>query len=311
MKKEVLFEIKSLYRGDFRINGYRFGSGEKAMCILGSTRGNENQQVYCCSWLVKRLKELETRGCIAPGKEILVIPCANPYSMNTKKRFWGIDNTDINRMFPGYKEGETTQRIAEGIFEAVKDYPFGVQFASYYMRGSFAPHIRMMKTGFEKVALAKQFGLPYVIVREPRPFDTTTLNYNWQIWETDAFSVYTTHTERIDKASAKQAVEAILNFMSKQGLIKYRGYDGYVSRVVDDEHLLAIRAEAAGFFDSRVKAGQEVQQGELLAQIMDPYEGTLKSAVYAPEDGVVLFAHDEAMTYEDTAVFKLIKEEKW
>lgn len=311
MKKEVLFEIKALYRGDFKVNGYRFGSGEKAMCILGSTRGNENQQVYCCSQLVRKLTELEARGCIAPGKEILVIPCANPYSMNTKKRFWGIDNTDINRMFPGYKEGETTQRIAEGIFQAVKDYSFGVQFASYYMRGSFAPHVRMMKTGFEKIDLAKQFGLPYVIVRSPRPFDTTTLNYNWQIWETDAFSIYTTHTEQVDKASAKQAVEAILNFLSKQGIIKYRGYEGLISQVVDDEHLLVVRANAAGFFDSKVKVGQEVQEGELMAQIMDPYEGTMRCAVYAPADGTVIFAHDEAMTYESTAVFKMVKEEKF
>ena len=39
-----------------------------------------------------------------------------------KKRFWSIDNTDINRMFPGYDKGETTQRIAAGIFEKIKDY---------------------------------------------------------------------------------------------------------------------------------------------------------------------------------------------
>ena len=57
-----------------------------------------------------------------PGYEILVIPSANPYSMNIEKRFWPIDNTDINRMFPGYVKGETTQRIAGGIFEKIQDY---------------------------------------------------------------------------------------------------------------------------------------------------------------------------------------------
>ena len=31
------------------------------------------------------------------------------------------------------------------------------------------------------------FGLPYAFIRTPRPYDTTTLNYNWQIWETKAF----------------------------------------------------------------------------------------------------------------------------
>jgi hypothetical protein len=33
-------------------------------------------------------------------------------------------------MFPGYDAGETTQRIAAGVFEKIKDYEYGIQFAS-------------------------------------------------------------------------------------------------------------------------------------------------------------------------------------
>ena len=310
MEKVTLYEIKALYRDNFRVTGYRFGSGEKAVCILGSTRGNETQQVYCCSQLVKRLKALEEKGRIAEGKEILVIPCANPHSMNIKKRFWDIDNTDINRMFPGYDAGETTQRIAAGIFEAVKDYSFGIQFTSFYMKGTFMPHVRMMQTGYENIDLARQFGLPYVVVRKPRPFDTATLNYNWQIWETDAFSVYTTNTERIDKVSARQAVEAILNFMSRQGVIRYPGYEGYLSRVVDDSQLATVRAQAAGFFECKVSVGDQVEKGELLAQILDPFDGSLRSNILSPVDGTILFAQDEAMTYDSTALFKIVLQEE-
>ena len=78
MKKEVLYEIKAIYRDDFRVTGYTFGEGEKALCIVGSMRGNENQQLYCCSRLVARLRQLEEEGRLIPGKQILVIPCANP-----------------------------------------------------------------------------------------------------------------------------------------------------------------------------------------------------------------------------------------
>ena len=128
-------------------------------------RGNEYQQLYICSQLVKRLGEMEEQGRLTPGKQIMVIPCVNPYSMNVQKRFWSIDNTDINRMFPGYSLGETTQRIAAGVFEAVQDFPLGVQFSSFYMPGAFVPHVRMMKTGYEDPELACQFGLPYVILQ--------------------------------------------------------------------------------------------------------------------------------------------------
>ena len=50
-------------------------------------------------------------------------------------------------MFPGYDQGETTQRIAAGVFDIVKEYTYGVQLASFYMPGAFVPHGRMMKTG--------------------------------------------------------------------------------------------------------------------------------------------------------------------
>lgn len=310
MEQKIIFEIKALYRDDFRITGFTFGKGEPSVCIIGSMRGNENQQLYACASLVKKLSELEKKGRILPGKQILVIPCANPYSMNIKKRFWSIDNTDINRMFPGYSEGETTQRIAAGIFETIKDYPFGIQFASFYMPGAFVPHVRMMKTGFENVDLARQFGLPYVVLHKPRPFDTTTLNYNWQIWETNAFSIYTTNTSRVDHESAHQAVEAILNFMSKQKIIRYNGHNGYISRVIESEDFLSVRASAAGFFEAAVKPGEIVEKGQLLAKILDPYLGSVRNSLYAPANGTIAFVHDEPMTYENTAVLKIIKEDE-
>ena len=119
MRQSVIYEIPSLYRENFRIHGYTFGQGEKALCVVGSLRGNEYQQIYTCSQLVKALKRAEQRGELCPGKEILVLPSLNPYSMNVGKRFWPTDNTDINRMFPGYDQGETTQRIADGVFRQI------------------------------------------------------------------------------------------------------------------------------------------------------------------------------------------------
>ena len=63
-----------------------------------------------------------------------MIPAANAFSMNIHKRFWPVDNTNVNRMFPGYDKGETTQRIAADIFEAVSSYDYGIQLASFYLR---------------------------------------------------------------------------------------------------------------------------------------------------------------------------------
>lgn len=306
MKKKVIYKIDSLYRDDFRVTGYEFGKGKKSVCIVGSIRGNEIQQLYTCSQLVKRLKKLEEEGKIAPGKKILVIPAVNPYSLNIKKRFWPTDNTDINRMFPGYDLGETTQRIAAGVFEVIKDYTYGMQFASFYMPGKFMPHVRMMKTGFEDVELAKMFGMPYVVLRKVRPYETTTLNYNWQLWDTKAFSIYTTSTNNVDKVSANTAIRCILNFMSKEKIIQYQGHDGYISTVLDDTELVPVRTTVAGIFESMVNVGEEVSEGQLLGRLTDPYEGEVIEELKSPVHGIVFFEHADPLTYVDTAVFKLV-----
>ncbi len=307
MNKRIIYELKGIYRDTFRVTGYEFGAGEKSVCIVGSSRGNEVQQIYCCSQLVKKMKQLEDEGRILEGHKVLIIPSINPYSMNIQKRFWSTDNTDINRMFPGYDMGETTQRIADGVFREISEYRFGIQFTSFYMPGDFVPHVRLMDEGFSDPETAKQFGLPYVIIRKVRPYDTATLNYNWQVWNTQAFSLYTSTTSRLDQSSAGQAVLAVMNFLSGQGMLKYSIPDKLHSKIVHDEDMILIKTAKSGIFEPMVKAGEEVRTGQPLANILNPYEGDILETLYAPFDRVVFFVHNEPLTYANTAVIKLIE----
>lgn len=131
MREEVIFRMESAYREDFEVKSYHFGGPEKTMCIIGNMRGNEIQQLYIAGQMVRTLKRFEEEGRFIRRHGVTVIPCANPYSVNVGKRFWAMDNSDINRMYPGYNKGETTQRIAAGIFEKIQGYRFGVQFSSF------------------------------------------------------------------------------------------------------------------------------------------------------------------------------------
>ncbi len=45
MNKRVLYKLEGVYRDAFRITGFEFGEGEKSVCIGGSLRGNEVQQI--------------------------------------------------------------------------------------------------------------------------------------------------------------------------------------------------------------------------------------------------------------------------
>lgn len=297
----------SPYREEMKISGYRFGQGRKSVCVVGSIRGNEVQQLYVCSQLIKKLKQLEESGQITPEHEILVIPSVNHNAMNIGKRFWSVDNTDINRMFPGYDLGETTQRIAAGVFNEVKDYEYGIQFASFYMPGDFIPHVRMMDTGRQNASLAGLFGLPYVVIRKPKPIDTTTLNYNWQIWDTNAFSIYTHETDFMHERSARQAVSAVLRFLTRMGVLKYNCHNGFISSTIGEEELVPVKSNAGGIYRRLCYPGDEVSMGTPVAEVLHPYEGHVISTILAPTEGVVFFTHKKPLVTESEIVCKIIR----
>ncbi len=307
MTKEIIFSFSYPYRDDFNIYGYRFGKGEKACCVIGAIRGNEIQQLYVCSRVVRALTELEKQGKIYAGKEIFVIPSLNPHSMNIGKRFWTEDNRDINRCFPGNLFGDTTHRIAATILKKVSAYQYGVQFTSFYIPGDFIPHVRMMETGKESASLAGLFGLPYIHLREPSGFDLTTLNYNWQMNGTSAFSVYTNETENIDENSAQLAVTAVLRFMMRMGIIKYQCHSGYIATTVRDDMLIPVKTKESGFYRRLRQPGDEVSQGEILAEILHPYENNVIDEIVSPACGTVFFAHKSPLVMENTVVYNIIK----
>ncbi len=308
MKREILYTMRSPYRDDFNIYGYRFGEGRKSLAVVGAIRGDEIEQQFTCASLIECLTEMEESGALLPGYEILVIPSVNPFSMNIGKRFWSMDNTDVNRMFPGYDKGETTQRIAAALFENVKDYENGVQLASYYIPGEFIPHVRMLNTGYQPEHEATYFGLPYVYVKDVMPYDTTLLNYNWQIWETKAFSVYTGHTDRLTYDSVTTGLEALQRFMINIGVLNSSVRPGFSSEVITDANFVTLKTKNSGVIRKYKRAKESVKRGELMAEVFDPYDASVKEQIIAPVNGVIFFTVESPLVVEGARAFQIIEE---
>lgn len=312
MIKEIIYELKSPYRDTMRITAYRFGDldnpdCEKTMAIVGATRGNEAQQMYNCSQLIAYFKTAEAQGKIEKGKSIVVIPTINNFSINIEKRFWAMDNTDINRMFPGYDKGETTQRIAYAVFEYVKGYEFGVHFTSFYIPGRFIPHVRMMRTGYENIEMARDFGLPYVVVRNSRPYDTTTLNYNWQIFGTNAFSLYMGKTARINEEAGVLSVRTVERFLIRQGVLLGEADEGESSILIQSRNMASVRAGKAGVLHKCAHVGDMVISGTVLGYILDPYEGDIIQTITSPSEGKVFYTAYGPFVYEGSRLFRIVK----
>ena len=317
MRRTTLFTLNTPYRESLAIDGFEFGNldGEPCCAIVGSMRGNEVEQTFVCAELVHRLEDLESRGLTDPAKRVLVVPSVNPFSMNIQKRFWPVDNTDINRMFPGYDEGETTQRIADGLFQAVSGYDFGVQLCSYYLQGDFQPHVRVTRTGVisdESLELADDFGFSYVVSKEPGSFDTTTLNYNWQVWDTHAFSVYVRDMGSLSLDAATEVEDCILRFLGARGAVRFEMPGAYRSTHIREASLVDVRTNhAGGFFVRDVEPGDRVRVGQTLGRVVDSADAHVRETLVAPIDGRVFFCHVSPLINQYTIAFKVAPETTW
>jgi hypothetical protein len=238
-------------------------------------------------------------------------------------------------MFPGYDQGETTQRIADGLFKSICDYKYGIQTASFYLEGEFLPHIKMMDTNpdirrvsgdvyrmspnddtgngrqetfesCESYTSLADFGLPYGIIRTPTPYDTATLNYNWQIWGCQAFSLFAAYTDHIGRQSTQTAVNAVLRFLIAKGILKWTLHPGSHTRIIKEESICDIQTTYAGILKKHAAVGEDVNEGDLLCEIIHPLEGHTIGHIASPVDGMVCFAYNKQLVMEYTDVFKII-----
>ena len=309
MREEILFTVDTPYRPSLPVKGWYFGDPErKSLAVMGALRGNEIQQMYVCARLIRALEAAERAGELSPEAGILVVPCANQFSMNVGRRFWAADNTDINRMFPGYDQGETTQRIAAHLFSALQGYRFGVHLTSFHLPGDHLPHVRMMETGYEDPEEARCFGLPYILLRRPHSYDTTTLNYNWQIWSAQAFSLYATSTDCIDEGAAGVGVDAILRFLQAKGLLRRQPPlpEAAPAVLFREEALRNVRSTAGGILLRRRGPGDRVAEGEVLGEILDPCTCRTLEELRSDCSGRVFFCHRAQLINGHEVAFRVL-----
>lgn len=321
MLDESILSLELPYRDPFDVRAFSFGidaSGkalgkggdpstlERSLCVVAGIRGDEVMQTLVCALLVERLAKMERTKELTPGRLVQVIPCANPASMGIGRRFWPLDKTDINRSFPGTTRGETTQRIAAGLFERVRGFTFGIHLSSFYLEGDFIPHVRVMHGPGEQGNHGADFCMPYVTHYEPGSFDTTTLHYNWRLEGTEAYSFYTRKTTVADEGIARDAVRSLLRFMGARGLTRHRTHGGSQSFELAERALVPVQVPAGGVCCSSVRVGSVVEKGQPLATIRDLLSGRVTARVTSPCDGVIFYQARTPLVNEQTLVFQIV-----
>lgn len=308
MKKIEILRIESLSRAPLVVEGYLFkGSDKKApkVAIIGAMEGDGILPLFCSSKLIdffkNKIDKLKIKG------DILIIPSINHYALNSGKRFWPLDNTDLNMMFPGYDQGETTQRIAKKVFDAISKYDYGISLERRPDPVNCIPYIKLYKSGYEDLKSAKLFGFRIIHHRKMKSIDTVSLQYNWQLWGTKAFSIMCPNQNHVDKKVANQINEAMLRFMNKVSIIDYNIFNGFESTVINRDTIEVVKTPKSGIFMPIIQLGDYVSENQLLGEIIDSLEGNVIHQFLSSCDGMVTCYYSNSLIYENAVAFRVAR----
>ncbi len=307
MKKIEILRLESLSRAPLVIEGYLFkGSDPKApsLAIVGAMDGDAILPLFCSSQMVSWLKSIDKEKIKG---DILIIPSINHYALNIAQRFWPLDKTDLNMMFPGYKEGETTQRIAAKVFEAISGYTYGINLERRRDPTNCLPHIKLFKSGYEDLAGAKKFGFKIVHHSELNSIDTVTLQYNWQLWGTKAYSIVCPIDNLVDSNISNQIHQAMVRFMDKSRVIEHNTFNAYESNIVTKTNLRVIKAKRSGIFIPKECVGNYVFKGQILGEIIHSLNGEVINEIKASSDGMVVCCYNNSLILENAVAFRIAK----
>jgi len=287
-----LLHMTAPLREDLEIAYHDLGPQEEAprAALVAGLHGNELNGMFVVARLASFLKGLlSTSGKMRLASRVLLIPSVNVFGMNTRQRLWPFDNTDINRMFPGYDQGETSQRIAAHLFKATEKAYYRLDFHSSNLHFEEIPQVCLFQPTQKERESAFHFGFPAIIEQKPDKIISTTLGSAWKSKGGENFVIQAGYAGGLQPHYCEVLFEAVIRFFIRAGIMTgcalaereqeshYFGIDQSVS----------VHSECAGVFVPKLEVGHWVRKGELLGFLYDGFEGTLRSEVKAPASGLL------------------------
>lgn len=239
-----------------------------------------------------------------PGFELksgalLLVPVVNMTGFERHLRYMP-DRRDLNRSFPGTKEGSMTGRMAAVVYrEIVGRADYGIDLHTAAVRRTNVPNVRGDLDNPEVKRLARAFGTELVMhstgaVGSLRRTATESGCPTIILEAGEALKVEPTMVET--------ALRGIQNVLIELGMVEGKRVRPHYRAII--RRTRWIRAEYGGFLRFHATPGSLVQKGEVLASnttLMGEEQGTLIS----PDNGVLLGMTTHPMVVPGDAVYHL------
>lgn len=287
-----------------RIAPEGIGDDARRICIVTGTHGDELEGQLVCFELARFLRDNmgHLKGIVD------IYPALNPLGIDSITRGIPGFDLDMNRTFPGRRDGSMPEYVAAAIFEDIAgaDVCIDIHASNIFLRE--IPQIRINELSAEElVPLARYMNVDFIWVHSAATVLESTLAYSLNAVGTRTLVAEMGVGMRLTIEYGNQLSRGIISLMAHLGM-----WDGPVPEVREpivsvDGKVEYINAAKGGIFVPRIDHWIDVREGDHLGDIVSPLTGDVLVKVTSPCDGLVFTLREYPVVDEGSLIARILK----
>lgn len=229
----------------------------------------------------------------------ICIPIINLYGFIHFSRYVP-DGKDVNRSFPGNKNGSLASRVAHYMTNSIiPKIDVGLDFHTGGADRTNYPQVRCVLKNEKNEELAKAFAPPFIL---NSPFRPKSMRQTAAKMGKHILVYEGGESSRFDELAIEQGISGALRVM------KHLGMRDDAPEPTEPTHEIYhsswVRSKYSGVFLSKVKYGERVSKNQVIGHVAGPF-GTFKHRVKSPATGFVIGLNHNPIVHQGDALMHI------
>lgn len=274
------------------------------ICIVSGIHGDELEGQYVCYRLQERLNKLSGSW----NGIVDIYPCLNPLGVDSITRKVPMFDLDMNCIFPGDAQGSMVEYVTSRIIDDIAgaDLVIDIHASNIYLRE--IPQIRINERQKDKlIPMAKWLNMDYIWVHSASTVLESTFAYSLNEQWTPTLVVEMGVGMRLTPSYGDRLCDGIFNAMMHLGMMKIQKLSIKKPIISTDGQVHFLNASCSGLFVPLAHHENLVHKGDLIGRIVSPLDGTVKSEVLSPCDGLLFTLREYPIVNEGNLLGRLLE----
>jgi len=310
--RETVLEVELPYRERLVLTRtvYEGGRGPRVAVVAG-VHGDELEGLYLCHRIADWLEELaKTRPDALHGR-VELWPALNGLGLDTLERSVPVFDVDLNRCFPGHREGMLPQRVADAAMHGLTGCALAIDVHASNVFLREIPQVRINEQfAGTLVPMAERMNLDVIWVHGASTVLENTIAHSLNARGTPCLVVEMGVGMRVTPTFAEQVQIGILRTWRELGVLApdlALAEPTHRPLLADDRNVHYLNADTSGVFVPALEHWRRVEAGGLLGRIVSPHAGGVLAEVRSPVDGVLFTLREYPLVYEGSLMARIVE----